>query len=129
MGTGDDEKSGKKQPAARDGVSRDTQGNAVWQWAVDSGKHLMESTSLLLKRLEVPGLKLEEDAAPEDKKIDVQSGRPTEPPVSAGYDPYGSKRVSAKSAARPAPKRPAATKPAVTPRPRRSWWQRLFRRD
>ena len=129
MGSADDDKSGKQPPANRDSVSRDTQGNAAWRWAMDSGKHLIESTSLLLKRLEVPGLKLEEDADPQDKKIDVQSGKPTETPVSAGYDPYGHKRVSAGPAARPAPKRPATTKPAVTPRPRRSWWQRLFRRD
>jgi len=115
MATEEDDKSGKKP-----------QGNAAWKWAVDSGKHLIESTSLLLKRLEVPGLKLEEDADPGDKKIDLQSGKPTESPVSAGYDPYGRKPVPA---ARSAPKRSPATKPAVTPRPRRSWWQRLFRRD
>ena len=129
MGTADDDKAGKKPQASRDGLQRDTQGNSAWRWAVESGKHLIESTSLLLKRLEVPGLKLEEDAEPHDKKIDVSSGKPTESPVSAGYDPYGHKRVSATPVARPAPKRPAATRPAVTPRPRRSWWRRLFRPD
>ena len=122
MGFKDDDRPAKKPPAERGGVTRDSQGNAVWQWAVDSGKHLIESTSLLLKRLEVPGLKLEEDARPQDKKIDVQSGKPIEPSASAGYDPYGSRRVSS------APKRPMAKKPVVAPPPRRSWWQRLFRR-
>ena len=129
MGSADDDKAPKKPRTERDGVTRDSQGNAVWQWAVDSGKHLVASTSMLLKRLEVPGLKLEEDAGPQDRKIDAKSGRPTEPPASAGYDPYGSKRVSA-APKRPTPARPALTKtPVVVPRPRRSWWQRLFRRD
>jgi hypothetical protein len=122
MGFKDDDKVAKKPAPESGGVSRDNQGNAVWQWAVDSGKHLIESTSLLLKRLEVPGLKLEEDASPQDKKIDVQSGKPIELPASAGYDPYGSRRVAS------APKRPIAKKPVAAPPPRRSWWQRLFRR-
>ena len=49
-----------KQPR-REKISYDSRGNPVWQWAVDSGRHLMESTSLLLKRLDIPGLKLEDD--------------------------------------------------------------------
>ncbi len=68
MGNPDDKDPGKKSRPARDGVSHDARGNAVWQWAVDSGRHLMESTSLLLKRLEVPGLKLEEDASAQEKR-------------------------------------------------------------
>ena len=127
MGAGDD-KPPKKPAPARDGVSRDSQGNVGWKWAMDSGRHLIASTSMLLRRLEVPGLKLEEDAGPQDKKIDLKSGKPTESPASAGYDPYGQKRVSAASR-RPAPAKPAAKKPAAAPSPRRSWWQRLFRRD
>jgi hypothetical protein len=123
MGTGDDDKTPKKPPSEHGAVTRDSQGNVIWEWAVDSGKHLIASTSMLLKRLEVPGLKLEEDSGPQDRRIDAKSGKPTEAPASAGYDPYGSKRVST------APKRPTVTKPAVAPRPRRSWWQRLFRRD
>ena len=49
-------------PKGPGGVHHDARGNAVWQWAVDSGKQALDSTSRLLKRLEVPGLKLEEDA-------------------------------------------------------------------
>src|SRR5579862_4357755 len=107
----------KPQPERGGGISRDAQGNAVWQWAVDSGRHLMESTSLLLKRLEVPGLKLEDEAGPQDKKIDPQSGMPTESPGNAGYDPYGRRRVTAPAAARAAATRPKVTKPAAAPRP------------
>jgi hypothetical protein len=106
---------------AREGISHDVHGNAVWQWAVDSGRHLIDSTTHLLKRLEVPGLKLEEDASTEEKKTVARTATPVEPAGSAGYDPYGHKRVA------PAP-RPAARKPAAAPAPRRSWWQRLFRR-
>ncbi len=124
MSNPDDKSPGKKPPPApRDGVSHDARGNAVWQWAVDSGRHLIESTSHLLKRLEVPGLKLEEEASAQDKKTAVKPGNPPEPAGSAGYDPYGHKRVA------PAPRpRPAVTKPVAAPPPRRSWWQRLFRR-
>ena len=129
MSTGDEEDSGKKPRLRRAGMTHDARGNAVWQWAVDSGRHLKVSTSQLLKRLEVPGLKLEEDANTQGKTRDAKSGAPANPKGGAGYDPYGHKRVAPTLAARPAAVRPTARKPAAAPRPRRSWWQRLFRRD
>ena len=121
MSNPEDKKPAKKPLPAREGLSYDSRGNAVWQWAVDSGKHLIDSTTHLLKRLEVPGLRLEEDASTPEKKSDVKSGRTAGPAAGAGYDPYGHQRVA------PAP-RPSATKPVAAPRSRRSWWQRLFRR-
>ena len=136
MSTGDEDNSGKKPRIDRDGVRHDARGNAVWQWAVDSGRHLMESTSHLLKRLEVPGLKLEEDATVQLQKADAQLGLADDPKGGAGYDPYGGKRTGpvpasrSVPAARPVPvTRPRATKPVVVPPPRNSLWQRLFRRD
>ena len=123
MSNPEDKDPGKKKQA-RGGVSYDARGNAVWQWAVDSGRHLMEATSHLLKRLEVPGLKLEEEASPQERKSVAKSSPSVEPQGGAGYDPYGHKRAAAAPRARP-----PATKPAAEPRPRRSWWQRLFRRD
>ncbi len=42
-------------------VRRDSQGNAVWQWAAATGRQALDSTSRLLRRLEVPGLKLLDD--------------------------------------------------------------------
>ena len=51
-------KDDKTEPGAG-GVQRDARGNGVWQWAVESGKQALDSTSRLLRRLEVPGLKLE----------------------------------------------------------------------
>ena len=139
MSNGNDDSSGSKPRPNRDGVSHDARGNAVWQWAVDSGRHLMESTSHLLKRLEVPGLKLEEDVTAKNKQPDTKPGMAPEVKGNAGYDPYGGRRAAPVSTARPPPARPAparpavarpvATKPAVAPPPRRSLWQRLFRKD
>ena len=40
-------------------VQHDKRGNAVWQWAVDTGKHALDSTSALLRRLDLPGLSIE----------------------------------------------------------------------
>jgi hypothetical protein len=113
-----------------DGVSHDSRGAAVWKWAADSGKHLMESTSQLLKRLEVPGLKLEDDASGVNKKPGATASAPKPAERNVGYDPYGGRRQGPPAGARPATApRPAATKPAAAPPARRSWWQRWFGRD
>ena len=123
-------------PKGPGSVRHDARGNAVWQWALDSGKQAIESTSRLLKRLEVPGLKLEEDAgrdverdAPEpaaDQDVPGKSSKPAAKP--RGYDPYGERRevLNNPAASRP----PAPTrKPAAAPAARPSFWQRLFRKD
>jgi len=108
------------------GVRHDARGNAVWQWAVDTGKHAIDSTSRLLKRLEVPGLKLEGESD-ENQKSDpsgeaAAGTAPAKPDRQAGYNPYG----AAGSAARGRPA--AATKPAAGTTPKPSLWQRLFRK-
>ena len=152
MGTGDDKPEDKERRAptttalgppgaksrdnSRDGVARDKQGNAVWKWAVDTGKHAIDSTSRLLKRLEVPGLKLEDDAKPGMKAGAPPSKESGAPPRSSrgpagppsrttGHDPYGRSTSSGNPFARPSA---AVKKPVTAPPPRRSWWQRLFRR-
>ncbi|HKC16068.1 MAG TPA: hypothetical protein VKC11_05110, partial [Steroidobacteraceae bacterium] len=64
MGENKDEKDGDKdggKPDRPGAVQHDARGNAVWQWAVESGRHAIENTTHLLRRLEVPGLKLEDD--------------------------------------------------------------------
>jgi hypothetical protein len=159
-----DDKPGNKPPQgprdgaarksdSRDGVRHDSRGNAVWQWAVDTGKHAIDSTSRLLKRLEVPGLSLEDDAAPGEKSRmgkNIPTGgsggagggkggeasaeaapaaRAAKPERTSGYDPYGTRAGAKAPAARPAA-RPAAPvrKPAATPPARPSFWRRLFRR-
>jgi hypothetical protein len=132
----------KKPKRHADGVTHDSRGGAVWKWAADSGKHLMESTSQLLKRLDVPGLKLEDDASGANKKPGATASPPKPAERNVGYDPYGGKRtgppagVRTASAPRPASTtrpvptaRPAVTKPAAAPPVRRSWWRRWFGRD
>ncbi|HVN98717.1 MAG TPA: hypothetical protein VMT49_01640 [Steroidobacteraceae bacterium] len=118
----------------RDGIERDPHGNAVWKWAVDTGKHAIDSTSRLLKRLEVPGLRLEDDdkpgmkpkASPRADGAAPPSRGPAGPPGrAAGHDPYGRPTSPRKSLA---PQPGAVRKPVTAPAPRRSWWQRLFRR-
>lgn len=141
MSQPEDEMPGEKPKRYADGVSHDSRGGAVWKWAADSGKHLMESTSQLLKRLEVPGLKLEDDASGVNRKPGATAGAPKPAERNVGYDPYGGKRTAAPAGPPPraAPRapttrptlasRPAATKPAAAPPARRSWWQRWFGRD
>jgi hypothetical protein len=115
-------------------VRHDARGNAVWQWAVDTGKHMLDSTSALLRRLEVPGLRVEGEETSK-KAAGAKSGSPPleiqEPGADAGYDPYGRSAMS-----RPA--RPVATTPKPMsrlspPGPARgsrpsSWWRRLIGR-
>ncbi len=145
MGAKDD----KSEPGPG-GVQHDARGNAVWQWAVDSGKQALDSTSRLLKRLEVPGLKLEGDtserkgpgAAPAQTpaapgtpqaKSTPSGSAPSKADRQTGYNPYGGAagarpgnagaRPGAATQARP------ATKPAAGTATRPSFWQRLFRRN
>jgi len=127
-----DDKSGQ-QPG---GVRHDARGNAVWQWAVDTGKHAIDSTSRLLKRLEVPGLKLEgesdENQKPDPSGKSAAGAAPAKPDRQVGYNPYGAAGSAARG--RPAPgaaravKPVVATKPAAGMKPKPSLWQRLFRK-
>jgi len=78
---------GSKDKAAPDPGGRvvhDSRGNAVWQWVKDTGRHAIESTSALLKKLELPELKVE-DHKDEELRLedDVDEG--------GGYDPYGTR--------------------------------------
>ncbi len=135
-----DDKSGKNPGA----VHHDARGNAVWQWAVDAGKQALDSTSRLLKRLEVPGLKLEGDTA-ENQRPDAASksaggaagakraGASAKPDWEVGYNLYGGAGGApggraAKPVGRPVAAKPAAVmKPAAETPSRPSLWQRLFR--
>jgi len=136
-----------KRPAKSGDVHHDARGNAVWRWAVDTGRHAVDSTSRLLKRLEVPGLRIEGDtddppATPGDAPAGRSTGKPAagsarpggKAPRGAGYDPYGGGGarggrgpggVKAPAREPPAP----ARKPVAAAAPRRSLWQRLLRRS
>jgi len=80
-------------------VVHDARGNAVWQWVKDTGRAAIESTSMLLKKLEVPELKVE-DHKDEDNELkledDVDQG--------GGYDPYGT-RVGSRKPSPPPPRK------------------------
>ena len=62
-------------------IVHDDRGNAVWDWVKDTARVAIESTSRLLKKLEVPELKLEDT----HKELRIESGRD----AGRGYDPYG----------------------------------------
>jgi hypothetical protein len=135
-------------PKKPGGVKHDSRGNAVWQWAAESGRHAIDSTSRLLKRLEVPGLAIAEDKPKPGQKPasqgmagqDRQQAKPVSPAAAPeralppdpakGYDPYGGRLDSGGATKRPA-QRPAAaapTKPAATTGDRPSLLGRLFRK-
>jgi hypothetical protein len=63
-------------------IVHDARGNAVWDWVAETGRILIDSTSRLLRRLEVPDLKVEEQGEPE---LRLESDRDP----GGGYDPYG----------------------------------------
>ena len=77
-------------------VVHDSRGNAVWQWVKDTGRQAIESTSALLKKLELPELKVH-DSKDDELRLedDVDEG--------GGYDPYGT-RIGTKKP--PTPKTP-----------------------
>jgi hypothetical protein len=93
-------------------VRHDTRGNAVWQWAAETARHAVVSTSQLLRRLDASSLKLEE--------LDENKAK------QAGFNPYD----GAATARAPAAKKPGSKKspPAAVRRARTSWWRRLFQR-
>jgi hypothetical protein len=72
---------GPGEPIASGRVRHDERGNAVWDWIKDTGRHALESTSRLLKKLETPQLKVE---GKEDEELRIQSDRDP----GGGYDPY-----------------------------------------
>lgn len=129
-----------RDPKKPGGVKHDSRGNAVWQWAADTGRHAIDSTSRLLKRLDVPGLKIDEDppkpSAPPSRSglsiaTDERDRKPRAPDPGGGYDPYGGmgKRVTKVPAAPAKAAKPAAVPgvrtPSAGPAPRPSLWQRL----
>ncbi|MDB6044501.1 MAG: hypothetical protein JWM63_3052 [Gammaproteobacteria bacterium] len=63
-------------------VVHDERGNAVWDWVKDTTRIAIDSTSRLLKRLELPELKVEEQ---KDTELRIEPERDP----GGGYDPYG----------------------------------------
>jgi len=55
----------------------------VWHWVKETSRIAIESTSRLLRKLEVPELKIEET---QNDELRIESDRD----AGGGYDPYGS---------------------------------------
>jgi hypothetical protein len=68
------------QPAGR--IKHDERGNAVWDWLKETGRIFVGSTSALLKKLEAPELKTEDD---EDQELRIEGESKDS---GGGYDPY-----------------------------------------
>ncbi|HMA10774.1 MAG TPA: hypothetical protein VKO83_02725 [Steroidobacteraceae bacterium] len=95
----------KPTPAGR--VKHDASGRAIWEWAMDTGRHALDSTSRLLKRLELPGLSIIDDEK-EKKQAEEQAQRAER---DSGFNPYGEvdPRPSAKSSDSGQPERRVPT--------------------
>lgn len=124
-----DDEHGKRRlnPAGR--VRHGHDGRAIWEWAVETGRHALDSTSRLLRRLDAPGLSLEEDdkPAPQPQSGDHHRSATPEPPQApvfggpketdplAGsrqnFNPYDS-RVPARRPAPPLRAQPSRQSPA-----------------
>jgi hypothetical protein len=111
----DKNKDESTKPAGR--VRHDSTGRAVWEWAAESGRHAIDSTSRLLKRLDLPGLTLADDEKKKKRTQEEEAGKPA-PPTFGGareadaaantrrsFDPYDTRT----------PLKPAAPKPAAKP--------------
>jgi len=61
-------------------VVHDERGNAVWNWVKETSRIAIESTSRLLRKLEVPDLKVEDEGDEAPRGSDRDAG--------GGYDPY-----------------------------------------
>lgn len=127
MSKGDDNQDGEQKPSGR--VRHEPGGRAVWQWAVDSGKHAIDSTSRLLKRLDLSALRLvdeeerqaarraaEEGAEASTPKSVPSFGGPAETDSAAqarrSFDPYNSRTPVGRGLSPPKPKEPP--KPRIT---------------
>ena len=123
-------------------VRHDGTGRAIWEWAAESGRHALDSTSRLLKRLDLPGLTLagddkrkEEDQAALDTPQDA--GQP-EAPTFGGpreIDASGNRQRSfnpydTRTAARQPVRKTAVSRSAGTTRPAKKpgFFARLFGR-
>src|SRR6185312_14925997 len=72
-----------ERPAGR--VVHDSRGNAVWDWLKETGRFCIESTSAMLKCLDVPDLKMEGE---KETELRIEEDRDS----GGGYDPYNQKK-------------------------------------
>lgn len=68
-----------RRPAGQ--IKHDERGNAVWDWLKETSRIFIGNTSALLKKLEAPGLKME-DEKDQDLRLEGDKDK------GGGYDPY-----------------------------------------
>jgi hypothetical protein len=76
-------------------VQFDERGNAVWEWAIKTGKFGAEAAGERMQRLENSGLSLAEDAPTPFDKV-----KPNPQGTVKGYDPYDSGKLARSDARR-----------------------------
>jgi hypothetical protein len=74
-------------------IVHDERGNAVWDWIKETSRIAIDSTSRLLKRLEVPELKMEDTQ--KNNELSLEADRD----AGGGYNPYGGSSSGGKTAA------------------------------
>jgi hypothetical protein len=80
------------EPAGRAGrIVHDERGNAIWSWIKETSRAAIESTSHLLKKLEVPELTMEDTR---NNELKLESDRD----AGGGYNPYGGSTPGGKAA-------------------------------
>jgi hypothetical protein len=150
-----DDKAGGRDQGTSGQVKHDDRGNAVWHWAADTARTAINSTSQLLRKLDVSSLSLESESKDREepdlpqtptsssaassesaKALQIEETTPTKARPKAGtskidtrgrgFNPYSTNAGTGKRAAAAAPE---VTRRPAAPAPRRSWWQRLLRRD
>ena len=147
MSTPKNDQSGRaKRPSGT--VRYDERGHAVWQWATDTARNAINSTSALLRKLEVPGLSVQDDAPPRGTPT-AGAGRAAATSREVGrsstvknakarakeksQDVGPAQAYSSYNAKRSDPSKPAAsgraTKVPASGPARSPWWRRLLRRD
>jgi hypothetical protein len=133
----DKDKDDPARPSGR--VRHDSGGRAVWEWAVDSGRHAIDSTSRLLKKLDLSGLQLEDDKKSSDKSLledgEIPSITETRADPQAGskrgFNPYDSRTVARKKPVSGKPQPPPVarvTQPVRPPKPA-GLFARMFGKD
>jgi hypothetical protein len=131
---------GKKKPARSGSVRHDASGLAIWEWAVESGRHAIDSTSRLLQKLDLTSMRLlGDDEKPLEERVDARAlksipsfGGPREAdPMAAKrheFNPYDT-RIPTGRGVSIAPKPDTPARPRVTQpvRPRKAGlFARLF---
>lgn len=97
----------------------ESRGNAVWQWAADTARLAMVTTSQLIRKIDISGLSIEGEEPPKTRDR-AKPAAPAARSAGGGFDPYNKKTL---------PRPPAARKPvAPVARARVSWWRRLIQR-